>query len=215
MAERFRTDPFPEKTISIAEVLEQTRPNEPLSIAAAEMRLNEILAHVTNIGRQIEDRGSKKKGRAWASDPHGAWRKAAIAARDELRKEERSLRGWLERQDAPRKKAEKVRRTVKDLQRQEVDRLTRDARRLAKKSGDQPLWDLYLKIEITLLMSINTHGSVDPVGESLLYTAQREVPDWYREQWLHTVYGTTWGRVAEAAMASAPGQVRSLTPRQR
>jgi hypothetical protein len=214
MAERFKSDPFPEKTVTVAEVLEQTKPNEPISIAAAEMRLNEILAHITNISRQIEDRSSKRK-RPWSSDPHAGWRRAAIAARDELRKEERSLRVWLERQDAPRKKAEKVRRTVKDLQRQEVDRLTRDARRLAKKSGDQPLWDLYLKIEITLLMTINTHGSVDPVGESLLYTAQREVPDWYREQWLHTVYGTTWGRVAEAAIAASQAPTRSLAPRQR
>lgn len=173
-----------------------------MSLAAAEKRLDEVLAHVTEIGRQLEDK-SKKRKRPWASDPHEAWRKAAMQARDELRKEYSMLREWIERKRAESRKVVQARRAVDDLARQEVDRSTRDARRLATKDGQKQIWDLYLKTEVTLLAILAAGGAVGPLGESLLYSAQQAVPEWYRDHWLHTVYGTTWGRQAEALRAES------------
>ncbi len=184
MARRYNTQPP-----TIQGVLATTRPREPLSIASAEMRLAEILAQVAEIGRQIEDK-SRERG--------PAWRKTAMQARDELRKEEHSLNGFIDQKKAPVARAERARKAASDLTRQDVDRSTRDARRLSKKEQKQQLWDLYMKSEVALLSILAGGGFIGPLGDSILYTAQNIVPEWYRDHWLHTVYGTTWGRQAEA-----------------
>lgn len=170
------------------DVFESTLPLEPMSIASAEVRMDEILAHIAEIGRQIEDRGKKRDL---------SWRKTAMQARDELRKEYATLLAHIERKRAVSKKIEKIRRAENDIARQDADRSTRDARKL---SDQKPLWDLYLKTEVALLAILAAGGQVGPLGESLLYSAQA-VPEAYRDHWLRTVYGTTWGRQAEALRA--------------
>lgn len=200
MAEKVhRSTPYPEAAISSQQVLADTQPNEPMSVAAAERRIAEIMAHVTNISRQLDDRSAQRK-KPWASDPNAAWRRAATAARTELRQEEKALRLWIDRQEAPLRSRRKALHAREEIERQELVKSTRDARRLAQKSGEAGLWDLYLKIEIALLEVISAHGLtfVGPLGQSLLYSAQMLVPEWYRTQWLKTTYDTTWGRQAEA-----------------
>lgn len=206
MANVIRSEPFQAKEVTTAQVLEETRPNESMSVAAAERRLAEILAHVANIGRQLEDKTLQRK-RRWTSDPHAEWRRVAMAARDELYKEERSLRVWIEKQDEPRVIAERSRKRHDELLRQELDKSTRDARRAARKSGEQELWDLQLQTEVVLLSIIAAHGphAVPDLGHTLLSKASLLVPQWYREQWLRTSYGTTWGREAEALKGDRRG----------
>jgi len=199
VTDKFRAPPFHIQEVTPAHILAETQPNEPMSIGAAERRIAEIQAHITNIGRQLDDKSVQRK-RAWAGDPHAAWRKAAMQARDELRLEEKSLRLWIERQEAPRRAKAKVAHAREEVERQEIDKSTRDARKLAQRSGEAQLWDLYLKVEVALLEILKAHGltALGPLGHSLLYSAQILVPDWYRQQWLRTVYGTTWGRQAES-----------------
>ncbi len=193
----YKTDAFPAKIPTIEEVLAETEPDDPMNVAAAERRLAEDLAHVTEISRQLEDK-SKARRRQWASDPHADWRKVAMMARDELRKEEHDLNAFLESQKQRDQRMEKARRTVADISRQEIDRSTRDARKAAGRGQEKPLWDLYLKSEVTLLTIMAAGGVIGPLGESLLYSAQQVVPQEYRDYWLRTIYGTTWGRQAEA-----------------
>lgn len=159
-----------------------------MSLASAQVRMDEILAHIAEISRQIEDRRKKKR-----SDP--AWRKSAMQARDELRKEYATLQTHIERRRATSRKVEKIRRATNDIARQDADRSTRDARKL---TDQKPLWDLYLKTEVALLAIVAAGEQIGPLGESLLYSAQQAVPEEYRDHWLRTVYGTTWGRQAEA-----------------
>ena len=135
------------------EILEDTRPLEPMSQAAAERRMDEILAHLAEIGRQIETRGKGRKSEAW--------RRSAMIARDELRKELSAIRTSLERKKERSNRVEKIRRANEDLTRQEVDRSTREARKLAK--DQKPLWDLYLKAEVALLSILNASGAIGPL----------------------------------------------------
>jgi hypothetical protein len=169
-----------------------------MSVAAAEQRLAEVTAHIAEIGRQIEDK-NKKRRRPFATDPHGEWRKVAMKARDELERESRELRSFIERERARLARPERSRKAAEELVRQDSDRATRDARRRASASGDRALWDVYLKAEVALLAIAATGMDVGPLGDSLLRTSQQCVPEWYREHWLRTVYGTTWGREAERA----------------
>jgi hypothetical protein len=211
MAERIhRDDPFPPTTTpTVAEVLDATRPREAMSVAAAEQRLAEVVAHVAEIGRQLEDKNTKRR-RPFATDPHGAWRSVAMKARDELRREERELRDFLERERARLSRGARHRAAIEDLARQDADRATRDARRLAKRSSEQPLWDVYLKAEVALLAIAATGLDIGPLGDSLLRAAQQCVPEWYREHWLHTVYGTTWGHEAARARIERGSSRRDL-----
>lgn len=192
---KYETEPFADAAVSPDAILASTKPGEAFSPAGAEVRLAEISAHIAAISREIEDK-SKKRGRAWATDPHAAWKKSATAAREELYREERMLRGFLDRCSAPARRLAKTKRKTDDLTRQEVDRSTREARKASKDAI--PLWNLYLRVEVALLTIIASGMSVGPLGESLLYSAQNAVPEWYRDQWLHTEYGTTWGKQAEA-----------------
>jgi hypothetical protein len=193
---RYTADPFPPVAPpTTAQVRAETAPHESLSVAAAEMRIAEILAHIASISRQIEDKNIQRR-KSWASDPVAEWRRSAMQARDELRKEEHDLRVFLERQKTILGGTDRTRRAVEDLMRQDGDRATREARRVAKRNGLLPLWDVYLRAEVTLLTIMATGALVGPLGESLLRSAQDMVPEWYRDHWLKTVYGTTWGHHA-------------------
>lgn len=195
MPKEFRQSPFSKEVIPDV-VLRLKKPQEPMSTDLAEARLAEILAQITAISRQIEDK-SRSRSRPWATDPNEAWRKAATQARDELHQEARGLRDFLSRNDAKKNEERCHRNATKELTRQEIDKSTRDARKLARKKGELPLWELYLKTEVALLTIINSGGVIGPLGESLIYSARDVVPEWYRTHWLRTVYGTTWGRQAE------------------
>ncbi len=163
---------------------------EPLSIASAEVRLAEVLAQIAYIGREIEE----------ARYPESKqWRTTAMKARDELRAEMRSLERFIASQRAKIARGPIAKRRADDLARQDADRATKDARKLAKKEHRTQLWDLYLRIEVALLAIIKAGGDAGPLGDSLLRAANDVVPEWYREHWLRTVYGTTWGREAERA----------------
>jgi len=196
-----RAEPFPPVAPpTVADVLAATRPREAMSVPFAEQRLAEVLAHVAAIGRQLEDK-SKRRRRPFATDPHGDWRRVAMQARDELRREERELRTFLTTERDRAASVARHRRANQELARQDADRATRDARKVTKKDQQQALWDVYLKAEVALLAIAATVGDVGPLGDSLLRAAQTCVPEWYRDHWLRTVYGTTWGREAERARA--------------
>jgi hypothetical protein len=194
----FRAPPFPESHApTLDEILEQTRPNAAMDAVRAKGRLAEILAQVAEIGRQIEDRKletiSLRKAKPRAVDPHETWRRAAGNARNELYREASMLRSFLRQSSSE----DRSHRRVADIARQDSDRTLKQARKAAKKNQMTPIWDAYLKAEVALLAIMSASGDVGPLGESLLQTAKNSVPEWYREHWLRTVYGTTWGREAE------------------
>ena len=196
-----RSDPFPSKPPTVAEILESTRPCEPMSLAAAEHRHAQVLANIVEISRQIEDKSRKRK-KSWASDPHEAWRKVAMVARDELYKEEHALRAFIDRKHAPEVKMERERRIADDIKRREIDLSTRALRKIAKKEQQGPIYDLLCETQTALLEIIAAGGNVAPLGESIILKAERIVPPEYHEQWIYTRYGTTWGHQAAELRAA-------------
>ncbi len=202
MAERIhKSDPFPVPTVTVNDILASTAAREPMSLAAAEQRHAEVLANIVEISRQIEDK-SKKRRHAWASDPYGDWRKTAMVARDELHKEERALRLFIDRKNAPSARMDREQRIAADIKRKEIDISTRALRKIAKKEQQGPIYDLLCEAQTALLEIIAAGGNIGPLGESILYKAERVVPQEYHEQWLYNRYAMTWGRQAETLRAS-------------
>ncbi len=96
---------------------------------------------------------------------------------------------------------EREQRIAADLKRKEIDRSTHALRKIAKKDQQGPIYDLLCEVQTALLEVIHAGGQIGPLGASILYTAERVVPAEYREQWLYTRYGTTWGKQAESLRA--------------
>lgn len=188
----FRTDPEPSKETCTDEVLAATRPCEPMNLAGAEVRLREVQAQIAEIGRQIEDKNRRRSMR-WASDPHDGWRRAATAARGELREELRDLRWFIESERAKLGRADRAVDRAAERVRQEVDRATKSARRGARKEYLVPLWDVYLQAEVALLTIAARGAPVGAMGESVLACAKACVPEWYRDYWMRAVYAPRWG----------------------
>lgn len=189
MIRSFKQKPFARPTPQA--VLVDTATDAKMSISGAETRLAEVVQHITEISSQIERK--RRPGEA-----RSEWRKSAMKARDELREEEKSLKGFIENSRHEIAVSEKKRRSIEETARQDADRSTRDARKIAKREGLVVLWDVYMKAEVALLSIVAGGGQVGILGDTLLRTSHVTVPEWYRDQWLRSVYGTTWGKHASA-----------------
>lgn len=189
-----RQRPFPVPTALDAIAVAKTRPG-----VSSEARREELDAQIAELSRMIESlagRGERRKRRQERAE----WYRAACLARTNLRRQ----RAELEARGADQ-------RRLQELSRQEHDRATRQARNVARESGRAALWDCYLRAEVALLTIAHNGGDIGPLGDSVVRSAEAAVPDWYREHWMATVYGTTWGREAERARRR-PAATEALAP---